>query len=108
MREMKEIVDGGCDMALTPDGPRGPRYHLHSGAVALAQQTGRTVIPIGVEFSGCWRMGRWDGFMVPKPFASAVVTFGKPIAVNSTVTTEEFQAERDRIEQALMALTTLK
>ncbi len=108
LREMKGIIDGGCDMALTPDGPRGPRYHLHSGVIALAQQTERTIIPIGVEFSSCWRMGRWDGFMLPKPFARAVVTFGRPIAVKATTTTEEFESERIRIEEALMSLTTLR
>jgi lysophospholipid acyltransferase (LPLAT)-like uncharacterized protein len=103
--QMKSLVESGCDIALTPDGPRGPKYRLNPGAVSLAQKTGRTVIPIGVEFSRCWRMGRWDDFMVPKPFARATVTFGEPQMIRATATEAEFEQERLRLQESLAALT---
>lgn len=101
--EMLAAADKG-DLAITPDGPRGPRYHLNPGALLIAQKTGLPIVPIGVEFSSAWRTTGWDGFFIPKPFATVVITLDKPFYVNQTATDEEFEAERQRLETAMRAL----
>lgn len=103
--ELRRAMDEGLDVAITPDGPRGPRYQLNPGILLLAQKSGRSIIPIGVEYSKCWRLGRWDGFMIPKPFAHAVITYGEPYFVRASVGEPAFEAERRRLEEMLMALT---
>jgi lysophospholipid acyltransferase (LPLAT)-like uncharacterized protein len=50
--EMKRLVARGYDVAITPDGPRGPRYRLSAGPIALAQKTGALVMPHRVQYSG--------------------------------------------------------
>lgn len=101
MRELAGAIENGRDVAITPDGPRGPRYKLGPGIIVLAQQTGAPVMPIHVEYSRFLRTGRWDGFMIPLPFAKVRVTFGELYYVKATKVNAEFEAERLRLEQTL-------
>jgi hypothetical protein len=105
LRELAGVIAAGGDVAITPDGPRGPRYHLQPGIVLLAQRTETPVIPFGVEYSACWRVGRWDGFMIPVPFARVEVTILPPHRVPETESQEAFEAERVRLERILMGIT---
>ena len=46
LRELATWAERGCDIAITPDGPRGPRYVLAEGATGLAQITGLPALPV--------------------------------------------------------------
>ncbi len=98
---MKRAIEDGYIMALTPDGPRGPRYQLNPGVVKLAQVTGGFVLPVHVAYSRCWRLKSWDGFMIPKPFARVNITFDTLHQVPPTADETEFEQQRVRLEQAL-------
>lgn len=102
--EMKRAIDDGFIVGITPDGPRGPRYHLNPGVVKLAQMTGGTVLPLHIEYSRCWRLKSWDGFMIPKPFARVEITFDTLHHVRATSDETEFENERLRLERALQSL----
>jgi hypothetical protein len=67
--ELTGTLEAGEDVAVTPDGPRGPRYKLGSGVVFLARQTGAAILPIHIEYSRALRLKSWDRFMIPLPFA---------------------------------------
>jgi lysophospholipid acyltransferase (LPLAT)-like uncharacterized protein len=56
MWEMMGLLEAGYDVAITPDGPRGPRYQLSAGAIKLAQTTGAKILPMRVRYSRCWRL----------------------------------------------------
>lgn len=101
--EMKRAHDAGFDVAITPDGPRGPKYHVNPGIVKLAQLTGSKIFPMHIEYSRCWRLRSWDGFMIPKPFATVTITFDALHPVAPTTIEEEFEAERLKLEQLLRA-----
>jgi lysophospholipid acyltransferase (LPLAT)-like uncharacterized protein len=101
--EMKRAIDAGAIAAITPDGPRGPRYRVNPGIVKLAQITGGTILPIHVRYSRFWRLKSWDGFMIPKPFACIEVTFAALHHVAPTAGDEEFERERLRFEGVLRA-----
>ena len=60
LRELARMLRGGHDIAITPDGSRGPLYEIKPGPVLLAQLTGRPVLPISFEFSRAWRLKSWD------------------------------------------------
>lgn len=104
LRQLARFLRRGEDVGLTPDGSRGPRYELKPGLVLLAQLSQRPVLPVGVEYSRCWRLKSWDGFMIPLPFSRVDVTLGEPVTVAITHSDEEFETERLRIEQAMMTL----
>lgn len=69
-------------IAITPDGPRGPRHQMKSGIVFLASQTGRTIVPVAQACKNCWRIkGSWTDMIVPKPFGKICAIVGEPIPV---------------------------
>ena len=104
MLQLADVMVNGRDAFITPDGPRGPAYHLSPGVVFLAQKSGAAVVPVNLEFSSCWRLKSWDRFIVPRPFSRVRVTFGAPHVVLSTETEEEFESERARLQSAMMQL----
>ena len=108
LRDLESVLASGRDVLITPDGPRGPAYELGQGIVFLAQKTGAAVVPINMEFSGCWRVNSWDGFILPRPFARVRVIFGPPHRVKPTSTREEFEAERMNLQKAMMALVEMR
>lgn len=79
--ELIDAARAGADLAITTDGPRGPRYVVQPGAVAVAQATGRPVVP--VSFNARWRFTArsWDGFQVPLPGARVEARFGPALDV---------------------------
>ncbi|MEK7402711.1 MAG: lysophospholipid acyltransferase family protein [Gemmatimonadota bacterium] len=76
-------VEAGHDLAITPDGPRGPAKSVAPGAAAIAQRTGAPILPVGVWASRAWHFKSWDKFMLPKPFASVRVAYGDPLHIDS-------------------------
>ena len=102
--QLTEVLSSRRDVVITPDGPRGPVYELGPGIIFLAQKSSAAVLPINMEYSNCWRIKSWDRFIVPRPFAKVHVIIGRPHRVRSTSTAEEFEAERLRLQDAMMAL----
>jgi len=98
------LVSGGCNVLVTPDGPRGPVYQATQGIIFLAQKSGAPIVPIHMEYSSCWRMKSWDRFVVPRPFATLRAIFGAPIRVAPLAEPEQFETERVRLEKAMMSL----
>jgi lysophospholipid acyltransferase (LPLAT)-like uncharacterized protein len=107
LRELENVLASGHDVLITPDGPRGPVYELGPGIVFLAQKTGAAVVPINMEYSSCWRVNSWDGFILPRPFAKVRVIFGPAHRVRATNTVEEFESERLRLQNAMMSLVEM-
>ena len=108
LRQLVDTLAGGSNVLFTPDGPRGPVYEASQGVVFLAQKTGAPVVPIHMEYSSCWRLKSWDRFIVPHPFAKLRAIFGMPLRIAETQTPEEFEAERMRLQNAIMDLVERK
>ncbi len=99
--EMKRAMEEGYIVAVTPDGPRGPRYRVSPGVIKLAQITSGCILPVHVSYSRCWRLKSWDGFMIPQPFATVSITLDAPHEVPRTETDDAFEFERLRFERIL-------
>lgn len=67
------------DLAITPDGPRGPRHEVTPGVITAARLGSLPVVPIGVGCTRAWRLNSWDVFEVPKPFSEVHLVYGRPI-----------------------------
>jgi lysophospholipid acyltransferase (LPLAT)-like uncharacterized protein len=63
--------------ALTPDGPKGPRFKFKPGAILLAQMSGRPILPMAYAASRAWLI-KWDKFVIPYPFSRIVIVIGEP------------------------------
>jgi len=102
--QLTDVLASGRDVVITPDGPRGPAYELGPGIIFLAQKSGAAVVPINMEYSSCWRLKSWDRFILPRPFAKICVIVGQPHRVRSTNTVDDFEVERLRLQDTMMAL----
>ena len=74
------LAHGGVSPAITPDGPRGPRWKFKPGAVLLAQLSGRPMIPLSYAASRAWKI-KWDRFVIPQPLSRIVIAVGEPVYV---------------------------
>jgi lysophospholipid acyltransferase (LPLAT)-like uncharacterized protein len=108
LRQLVETLAAGMNVLITPDGPRGPVYVATQGVVFLAQKTGAPVVPIHMEYSSCWRLKSWDRFVVPRPFARLRAIFGAPLQVQPTSDANQLDAERLRLQNAMMSLVEQK
>ena len=97
-REMLDLARQDCDLALTPDGPRGPRHRVKEGVVQLARMTARPVVPMAFACSRGHRFASWARFLRPSPFGVAVFSFGPPLFVQAG---EEKGAFQVRVQQAM-------
>ena len=79
---VRVLAEGG-DMAITPDGPRGPAYSFAAGALVAAQRAGVPIVGMGVHASRAWRLKSWDAFMIPKPFATVTIAYSTPTFVDA-------------------------
>ena len=84
-------LNAGTDIAVTPDGPRGPVKSFAPGTLIASQRTGAAIVPTIAVARRSWRLRSWDAFMIPKPFARVVVAYGPPARVE----TEELRAIAD-------------
>ncbi len=79
-------VEAGESVGITPDGPKGPRHSVSDGSVVIAQKTGIPVVLINYRPSKFWRLGSWDGFVIPKPFGTIEFFMSEPIDVRGMST----------------------
>lgn len=73
VRDLIAAQRNGHDVALTPDGSRGPIYDMKSGAVTIALKTGAPIVLLSFNYTGAWRLKSWDRFYVPHPFSKIEV-----------------------------------
>ena len=93
-------LESGVEVAVTPDGPRGPARKFASGALVAAQRVGAPIIGIGVSASRAWRLRSWDRFMIPKPFSRVNVVYTAATKVIAA-SAREAEDEAPRFESLL-------
>ena len=79
--ELTSHAKSGYDLAVTPDGPKGPRYVVQQGVIALAQVTGLPIIPVTCNTHPKICLKSWDRFQIPLPFSRCELILNKPIFV---------------------------
>ncbi|MCW5551138.1 MAG: lysophospholipid acyltransferase family protein [Verrucomicrobiae bacterium] len=105
LREMVTLGRAGHDLAITPDGPRGPRYVVQDGVISAAQLTGLTIVPVTYHLNWKLCLNSWDRFLIPLPFCRCDVITGLPIRVPREATPDEREAARKRLEAELRRIT---
>jgi hypothetical protein len=74
-------LEAGHEIAITPDGPRGPAHTFAPGALVAAQRVNCQILPVAIAADRAWRLRSWDRFMIPKPFARVTIAYGQPSKV---------------------------
>jgi lysophospholipid acyltransferase (LPLAT)-like uncharacterized protein len=95
----------GCDLAVAPDGPRGPRYVVKAGVIHLARATGAPIFPVTYAATRQRRLGSWDRLIIPLPFAQVIYVAGEPLQVPRHATDAEVETLRQELEDRLNGIT---
>ncbi len=101
LRGLVRAARRGHDLALTPDGPKGPRGEFKPGALAVAQMTGLPIVPLAVGASAGWRFRSWDGFLVPKPLSRLTIEYLPPTFVPRDAGRAELETMASELGRAL-------
>lgn len=93
------------NLAVTPDGPRGPRRQMSMGAVFLASQSGWPIILLASGYDRPWRLPTWDRFAIPRPYSRCRAIISSKIYVPADLDRAELEAHRRSIERRMLDLT---
>jgi hypothetical protein len=109
-RAMAELLQRVRDfhVAITPDGPRGPRRKIKTGIVFLASRSGRAIIPGAYACHHSWTIrGSWTDMMIPWPFTVIHAHGGPPFVVPPNLERGELEQYARRLEQEMERLEKL-
>ncbi len=83
IRQAFRVLDAGDDVAITPDGPRGPYHSVSDGAVAIAMKKKVPILLLNYEASRFWEFKSWDKMVLPKPFSRIKYRISEPLRVEN-------------------------
>ncbi|HJU75821.1 MAG TPA: DUF374 domain-containing protein, partial [Gemmatimonadaceae bacterium] len=106
--EIARTLGRGIEVAITPDGPRGPVHTIAPGVVYAARRANVPVIPIGVRASNAWRLNTWDRFMIPKPFARITIEYGDEFVARADEAGGDIDKDSERLGAAFRALEAVR
>lgn len=95
--QIKAHLDEGGVIAMTPDGPRGPRMRIKKSTVQLARLSNATLV--GITWATSNRIvvqGSWDKFVFPLPFGRGALIWTDPIPVPPDA--DDAELERIRLK----------
>lgn len=105
LRSMVRVLRDGQSLAVTPDGPRGPRRKLKPGSLLAARMSGVPVLPTAAAATRAWWLGGWDRFLVPQPFTRVRLVYGEPRTIPRDADDAELERIGAEIEAEMNALT---
>lgn len=107
LRDMIRLAkENNCPTGLAVDAPRGPAGIVKMGIVILGRETGQPVLPVTTWTTRHLQFGSWDRMIVPLPFSTIVVAFGRPTIVPQGLEPEDYERLRQEIEHHLTVAAT--
>jgi lysophospholipid acyltransferase (LPLAT)-like uncharacterized protein len=104
LEAMIRALQEGHPLALTVDGPRGPRFRAKRGAIELARATGAPIYALHASPQRSWTMRSWDKFQVPKPFTLIRGGWAGPLHVAEDIRPDVMESHRAEMEAMLNRL----
>ena len=106
-RKMMKCLQLGESIAITPDGPKGPKEQVKEGIIKLAQISNTPIIPLVWATEKFKTINSWDDFVLPYPFSKGIYCYGKPINIKKNINVNQFELERQKLENELKRLTRI-
>ena len=80
-KQLLQCLKDGSHVAITPDGPKGPRRQVKSGVIELSRLSHMPILPVAFAAWPRTILKSWDQFLIPHPFGRAAYVWGEPIYV---------------------------
>ncbi len=104
LKRMVDLAEEGFNIAITPDGPRGPARVAQPGVVLAAQRSGVPILPVALVAENKKQLRSWDRFEIPKPFSRVIHVYGEPITIPPDADEGELETLRKKVETVMRAI----
>ena len=74
--------DKNSIIAITNDGPKGPRHKAKIKSLEIAKQYNAQIITISGDSTKKWVLNTWDKFYLPKPFGKITINIAPVYNIN--------------------------
>lgn len=101
---MVDYAKNNYSIAITPDGPRGPKHKFKAGAVITAKKSNIPLVLAGVGFKRKKVLTNWDKFEIPYFFTTAKIIYSEPVYVDTNLSYEETSKVISKCEEELNRL----
>jgi len=105
LRDALKAIQKGHNIAITPDGPRGPRMRVQNGIILLAKLSGAPIVPATYSVSRRKLLSSWDRFIIALPFSRGIYLWGTPIHIANDANESALEAARIKLEKSMNILT---
>lgn len=105
MNQMVEVLKSGFSLAITPDGPRGPREKMKIGGLIAAVRSNKPVALCGIHYEKKFVFNSWDKFELPKPFSKVLIKLSEPKKFPAGLSNDEYERIRQELEDELKQLS---
>jgi lysophospholipid acyltransferase (LPLAT)-like uncharacterized protein len=95
------------NLAITPDGPRGPRRRCAPGAIYLSSKMQIPIVPIGMGYNDPVRMRTWDRFAIPPLWGRGRAIIGPALQMPRELDREGVEHYRREVESQINQLSNL-
>lgn len=103
--ELTRWTDQGYHIAITPDGPRGPKYVVQEGIISLAQVSGLPILPVGARIYRKKCLRSWDQFQIPLPFSRCDLIAAEPLRVPRDADEATREQLRQELQRRMLAVS---
>jgi len=101
-RAVLRLLRKGLPIAMTPDGPRGPKYKVQRGILFLAAAGHSPILPFHIEASRQWVLDSWDDHRLPKPFSIIHIGIGEPTVIDKELLANNPEQAAQKVQKAMM------
>ncbi len=99
IKESFKLLDKGENIAITPDGPKGPRHFVADGIVAISQKKRVPILAYRYKANSFWRLNSWDRFLIPKPFSKVDFYISEPFYVDGLSIKEAKELIKEKLSE---------
>jgi lysophospholipid acyltransferase (LPLAT)-like uncharacterized protein len=101
IREIMKKYNEGFGIAITPDGPRGPKHKINSSIVKIASKLSAPIYILSYSAKRKITFKSWDNFILPLPFNQIILLTGSPIFIKKNISDEETLLMNNLLEKQL-------
>ena len=105
LRGMIRFFRTGANLAITPDGPQGPKHVVQIGVIELARHTGAPILPVTYGASRKKVLGSWDNFVLPFPFCKVAYLWGEPLFIPRDADKDRMEESRRLLQERMRQIT---
>ncbi len=98
MEALKILKQENRSLAISPDGPRGPRHNVAGGIVAISQKLQVPIVAVNAKAHNFWQFKSWDKMFLPKPFSKLEFFVSEPFYLDGL----ERDVAREKVRQQLL------